>query len=153
MKEIHVFHVRWLVSDKGAEPTAACGSGNPSQRCLSLLMYSICFGALHTPDSAAAPSGTSRIPSGKTHSDGSRNASEAAVPIILPASNGAVAAELQVEAGGFFFLHFNLIFSDNKSISQIVSCWKKLTDNLGEQQKWRHLRAKKKIPPICTRLI
>lgn len=83
MKEIRVFHVRWLISDKRAEPTAASGVGNPSQRCISLLMYSICFGALHTPDSAAAPSGTSRIPSGNTHSDSSRNTCQAAA---LPSS-------------------------------------------------------------------
>lgn len=79
MKDTHVFHVRWLISDKGAEQTAAgaaaaSGSGNPSQHCVSLLMYSICFGAMHiSPHLHRGPSGTSRRPSGDTHSGGSRN--------------------------------------------------------------------------------
>lgn len=73
MKEIHVFHVRWFILDKGAEQTAAgaaaaSGSGNPSQRCVSLLIYSICFGAMHiSPHLHRGPSGTSRRPSGDTH--------------------------------------------------------------------------------------
>lgn len=113
MKEIHVFHVRWFISDKGAKQTAAgaaaaSGSGNPSQRCVSLLMYSICFGAMHiSPHLHRGPSGTSRRHSGDTHTAVAAGTLPgcAAFPSSRRRHNRfvfkhAVAAELRVEAGG-----------------------------------------------------
>lgn len=149
MKEIQVFHVRWLISDKRAESIEASGFRNYSQRCVSLLMYSFCFGALHITDSATAPSGTSGKPSRNTQWWQQECLPGCSVPIIPPAerqiclqtlpslqvlqvgSGGLSSRLLLVQSSGptacLFFL--TLFLKQQK----VVSSWKKWSDYLGKQ--------------------
>lgn len=98
MKEIQVFRARWLISDKRAAPTAASGSRNPNHHCVPLmylfwsttrsrLCHSLFVDIWETQRERTQRWQQERLP-GPSVPDWS--------------SNTAIAAELQVGAGGVF---------------------------------------------------